>query len=259
MADPGWGEEGTTTIRAGLALGAAAGVLAAIAPRWDLVEGASRDAPGVTKVIEPDRFVGGFGVLIVILLVAAVFVPRLWLWLAGLGVTTGLAGACGLVVISGRTSSDLAPDADVSLLAGGRLLTMAFWVAMVAVAVMLVGFRKMALAPRPAEEGAVADEEGGAARGGTPRPPPRAGGPGASPARARPRSRSRSGSGASSSSSARRSPWRWGRLALGDIRASGGVLPGRGLAIAAVVLGLVALSLLAALVGVGTLAATPSS
>ena len=171
MADPGWGEEGTTTIRAGLALGAAAGVLAAIAPRWDLVEGASRDAPGVTKVIEPDRFVGGFGVLIVILLVAAVFVPRLWLWLAGLGVTTGLAGACGLVVISGRTSSDLAPDADVSLLAGGRLLTMAFWVAMVAVAVMLVGFRKMALAPRPAEEGAVADDEGHA-EGNAPAPTP---------------------------------------------------------------------------------------
>ena len=41
MADPGWGDEGTTTIRAGLALGAAAGVLAAIAPGWDLVEGAS--------------------------------------------------------------------------------------------------------------------------------------------------------------------------------------------------------------------------
>ena len=50
-----------------------------------------------------------------------------------------------------------------------------------------------------------------------------------------------------------------GSLALGDIRASGGVLPGRGLAIAAVVLGLVALCLLAALVGVGTLEATPSS
>ena len=50
-----------------------------------------------------------------------------------------------------------------------------------------------------------------------------------------------------------------GSLALGEIRASDGVLPGRGLAIAAVVLGLVALCLLVALVGVGTLAATPSS
>jgi hypothetical protein len=255
MADPGWGEEGTTTIRAGLALGAAAGVLAAIAPRWDLVEGPSRDAPGVTKVIEPDRFVGGFGVLIVILLVAAVFVPRLWLWLAGLGVTTGLAGACGLVVSSGRTSSDLAADADVSLLAGGRLLTMAFWVAMVAVAVMLVGFRKMALAPRPAEEGVVADAED---EEDAPAPTPSG------------RARRKPGSGKASLAFAlgiggfmivigSSLAVALGTLSLGDIRASGGVLPGRGLAIAAVVLGLVALSLLVALVGVGTLAATPSS
>jgi hypothetical protein len=255
MADPGWGDEGTTTIRAGLALGAAAGVLAAIAPRWDLVEGASRDAPGVTKVIETDRFVGGFGVLIVILLVAAVFVPRLWLWLAGLGVTTGLAGACGLVVISGRTSSDLDPDADVSLLTGGRLLTVAFWVAMVAVAVILVGFRKIALAPRAAEEGAVADDEDAE---DAPAPTPSG------------RARPKPGSGKASLAFAlgiggfiivigSSLAVALGALSLGDIRASGGVLPGRGLAIAAVVLGLVALSLLAALIGVGTLAATPSS
>ncbi len=255
MADPGWGDEGTTTIRAGLALGAAAGVLAAIAPRWDLVEGISRDAPGVTKVIGADGFVGGFGVLIVILLVAAVFVPRLWLWLAGLGVTTGLAGACGLVVISGRTSSDLDPDGDVSLLAGGRLLTLAFWVAMVAVAVMLVGFRKMALAPRPAEEGAVADDED---EEDAPAPTPSG------------RARPKPGSGKASLAFAlgiggfiivigSSLAVALGTLSLGDIRASGGVLPGRGLAIAAVVLGLVALSLLVALVGVGTLAATPSS
>ena len=47
----------------------------------------------------------------------------------------------------------------MSLLTGGGLLTVAFWVAMVAVAVMLVGFRTLALAPRPADEGAAADEE----------------------------------------------------------------------------------------------------
>ena len=45
MADPGWGEKGVTTIRPGLALGAAAGVLAAIAPRWDLVEGPRATPP----------------------------------------------------------------------------------------------------------------------------------------------------------------------------------------------------------------------
>jgi hypothetical protein len=252
MADPAWGDEGVTTIRLGLALGAAAGVIAVVARRWDLVEGPSRADPGVTKVLEADRFVAGLGVLIVILLVAAVFVPRLWLWLAGLGVMTALAGACGLVVISGRTSDDFAPDADVSLLGGGRLLTMAFWVAIVAVAVMLVGFRKLALAPRSADEDAVADEEGDAG-----------------PTR-RTRAGRKLGSGRASLAFAlaiggfiivigASLAVALGTLALGDIRASGGVLPGRGLAIAAVVLGLVALCLLAALVGVGTLAATPSS
>jgi hypothetical protein len=252
MADPGWGEEGVTTIRGGLALGAAAGVLAAIAPRWDMVEGLSRDAPGVTKVIEPGGAVGGFGVLVAVLLGAAVFVPRLWLWLAGLGVTTALAGACGLVVISGRTSSELAPDADVSLLTGGRLLTMAFWVAMVAVAVMLVGFRKMALAPRPAEEGAVVEEEAAAA----PTPSGRAR---RKPASGRALLAFALGIGGFIIVIGSSLAVALGTLALGDIRASEGVLPGRGLAITAVVLGLVALSLLAALVGVGTLAATPSS
>ncbi len=251
MVESGWGEGGAT-IRVGLLLGAAAGVIAAIAPRWDLVEGPSRADPGVTKVIEPDGFVGGFGVLIVILLLAAVFVPRLWLWLAGLGVMTALAGACGLLVISGRTSDDLTPDADVSLLGGGRLLTIAFWVAMVAVAVMLVGFRKLALAPRSADGDAAADEEGAA----DPAPSGRAG--------------RRFGSGRASLAFAlaiggfivviaSSLAVALGTLALGDIRASGGVLPGRGLAIAAVVLGLVALCLLAALVGVGTVAAKPSS
>jgi hypothetical protein len=255
MADPGWGEEGVTTIRAGLALGAAAGVLAAIAPRWDLVEGLSRDVPGVTKVIQPGGAVGGFGVLVAVVLGAAVFVPRMWAWLAGLGLATALAGACGLVVITARTSGDFAPHADVHLLGGGRLLTMAFWVAMVALAVILVGFRKMALAPRPAEEGAVAADED---EEDAPAPTPSG------------RARRKPGSGKASLAFAfgiggfiivigSSLAVALGALALGDIRASGGVLPGRGLAIAAVVLGLVALSLLAALVGVGTLAATPSS
>ena len=252
MADLGRGQEGVTTIRAGLALGAAAGVIAAIAPRWDLVEGPSRADPGVTKVIEPDRFVGGLGVLVVILLVAAVFVPRLWLWLAGLGLATALAGACALVVYNNRTSNEFAPDADVSLLTGGSLLIVAFWVAMVAVAVMLVGFRKLALAPRPIDEGAVADEED--AENDAPS------------GRAK---RSRASGQAllafalsvagiiviigSSLGVA------LGTLTLGEIRASGEHAAGRGLAIAAVVVGLAALCLFAALVGVLTLTAKPGS
>lgn len=250
MADPGWGDEGVTTIRLGLALGAAAGVIAAIAPRWDLVEGPSHDAPGTTKVIETAGALGGFGVLVAIGLAAAVFAPRLWAWLAGLGVATALAGASGLVVINGRTSSDFAPDADVSLLGGGRLLTVAFWVAMVAVAVMLVGFRKLALAPRPAEEDAVGDEEGAVEP---------------TPSGRRTRLRSPKATLAFALSVAGFAiiigsslGVALGTLALGEMRASG-QMAGRGLAAAAIVVGLLALCLLAALVGVLTLTATPSS
>ena len=207
----------------------------------------------MTKVIEPAGAVGAFGVLVAVVLGAAVFAPRLWAWLAGLGLATALAGACGLVVITARTSADFAPHADVHLLGGGRLLTLAFWVAMVAVAVTLVGFRQLALAPRPQEEVAIPDEEIEDPAPGT-----------------RTRTRTKFGS--------RRASFAFafgvvgfiivigsslavalGALALGDIRASGGALPGRGLAIAGLVLGLVALCLLVALVGVGTLAATPSS
>ena len=249
MLGSGWGEGGAT-IRVGLLLGAGAGLLAALAPLADLVEGPSRDTPGVTASLEPGGAVGGFGVLVAIFLLAAVFVPRLWTWLAGLGLATGLSATCGLVVITGRTSDDFAPDADVSLLGGGRLLTVAFWVGIVAVGVMLVGFRQLALAPRPVDEGV--DAESVEADGpGTP---------------AGPRSGSRKASIAfalgvvgfiiviaSSLAVA------LGALALGDIRTSGGTMAGRGLAIAGMVLGLVALCLLAALVGVGTLAAKPSS
>jgi hypothetical protein len=112
------------------------------------------------------------------------------------------------------------------------------------VGVMLVGFRQLALAPRP-DDGAVTEGES---------------------AGVDPRGGSRKASAAfalgivgfvvviaSSLAVA------LGALALGDIRASGGNLAGRGLAIAGLVLGLLALCLLAALVGVGTLAAKPSS
>ena len=251
MADPGWGEEGVTTIRAGLGLGAVACVIAAIAPQWDLVEGPSRDEAGVTKILETPGGVGGLAVLIAIALVVAAFRPRQWLWLAGLGLATALAGACALVVYNGRTSSELAPDADVSLLTGGGLLTVAFWVAMVAVAVMLVGFRTLALAPRPVDEGAAAEEdaEDDAPRGRV--------------ARTRASGKARLAFALSvagiivivgSSLGVA-----LGTLALGEIRTSGEHGAGRGLAIAAIVVGLAALCLLAALVGVLTLTAKPSS
>jgi hypothetical protein len=253
MTDSGWGGGGAT-IRAGLVLGVAAGALAALSPLGSLVEGPSRETPGVTGTLEPGAVVGAFGVVVGVLLLAAAIVPRLWTQLAGLALATALAGTCGLIVITGRTSDDFAPDAEVTLLGGGRLLTAAFWAGLLAVAVMLVGFRRLALAPRPAADDGEAGEEGEEGE------EPGAGGP-ARPARSSGKATTAVVLGAAgfiviiASSLA----VALGALALGDIRASGGRLGGRGLAVTGMVLGLIALCLLAALVGVGTVAAKPSS
>ena len=158
-----------------------------------------------------------------------------------------MAATSGLIVLTGRTSDDFAADADVSLERGGVLLMLAFWVGLAGVIVTLVGFRRLAMG---AAEAPVAPEA--AAEG---------------PEEEQPTTRRTSGKAtvalvlgiagfitvfASTLAVA------FGTLALGDIRASRGTLGGRGAAIAGLVLGFIALSLLIALVGSGMLSATPS-
>ena len=236
-------------VRGGLALGAAAAVLVAIAPTADLASGPGRGDPSRTVTIDLEPAVGALGTAGALLLLAAALAPWLWAHLAGVALTTIVAATSGLIVLTGRTSDDFVADADVTLERGGVLLVLAFWVGLAGVIVTLVGFRRVAMEaagpPFAAEDGepeAVVEEEG--------RPARRTSGK-ATVALVL-------GIAGFITVFASTLAVAFGTLALGDIRASRGTLGGRGVAIAGLVLGFVALSLLIALVGSGMLSATPS-
>jgi len=233
----------STLVRAGLGIGALAGVLVALAPTGDLAEGPARGAPDTVATVDLEPIVSALGIAAAVLLVVAAAAPVLWAHLAGVALTTILAATAGLIVLSGRTSDDFAADADVSLQSGGLLLVLAFWLGLAGVFVTLVGFRRVAM-----ESSQAALEEGSAAQE-----------PGAAPRNSRKATIALVlGVAGFITVVASSLAIALATLALGDIRASGGRLGGRGFAIAGLVLGFVTLSLLAALVGLGALTAVPS-
>ena len=236
-------------VRVGLAIGAAAGVLVALAPSGDLASGPARGAPRTTRHHRPRAGRGRPGRR---RRRCSCSRPRLapWLWahLAGVALTTVVAATSGLIVLTGRTSDDLAPDADITLERGGILLMLAFWVGLAGTIVTLVGFRQVAIgAAEPAGATEVV----------------------AGPEEEQEEHPARRTSGKATASLilgiagfitvfASTLAVAFGTLALGDIRASRGALGGRGVAIAGLALGFIALSLLIALVGSGMTSATPS-
>ncbi len=138
-------------------------------------------------------------------------------------------------MIVARTSDNFAEDADLTMRAGGLVLVGSFWLAMTGIVVTLVGIRMVAIAA----------------------PPP-------TMARTGPQQRARTAGLAAmlgvlgvvivvTSGIA----VAYGVLALGDIRSSGERLTGRGMAVAGVALGILVLSALAAIGGVGAWVAQP--
>jgi hypothetical protein len=229
-------------VRVGIALGAIAALLVAIAPTWGLVEGPARGAPSTTASVALDSSVGVFGIVTAVLIVAAAAAPWLRAHLAGLGVATLVLASAGLLVRNGRRSEDLAAGADLSLLGGGTTLVIAFWVGLAAVIVTLVGFRRVAMTTPPPEP-ALEEEPAGTGRTRT----------SARAAMALVVSAAgffTAGVGASIGIAL-------GALTLGEIRASGGRLAGRGVATAALVVGMIILSLIVAFGGVEMLASKP--
>jgi hypothetical protein len=225
-------------VRGGLALGAVAGVLVALAPMGDLVSGPARGASDTTATIDLEGSVTVLGVAGVLLLAAAAMVPWLWAHLAGLALTPMVGITAGLIVLAGRASDDFAPEAGLSLERGGTLLVLAFWVSVVAVIVILVGFRQVAMAI-PERQAVEADPEA--------EPPRRTSGK----ATVSVVLGIAGFLGAFAAALAFAAPLAiaFGTLALGDIRAWGGELRGRGVALTGIVLGIISLSLLIALVG----------
>jgi hypothetical protein len=237
MTDDGYGRA-ITTIRAGLSLGAAAAILLALSPLFDVVTGPAAHPPPAEFTAGVGTSVGVGAAIGAIVILAAVAQRVLWQHLLGVVVVTGVALLSALLVITARTSDDFASDADITLQTGGILLIMAFWVALVAVVVALVGVRMVAQAAPPPI--IPADRRGQLVK-----------------ARTAPVAAALGAAGVvlvitSGAAVA------YGVLALGDIRSSDGRLIGRGFALTGVVLGILVLSLLAAIGGVGSLTAAPS-
>jgi hypothetical protein len=236
MADDGLGRA-IATIRAGLALGAVAALLMALSPLFDLADGPARSPAGATFTAGVGVSVAAIAIVAGLGIAASLFWRILWLHLLGIVLATAVALVSALLVIAARTSDDFAEGADLSLHAGAVLLISAFWLALVGVGVALVGVRMVAIAAPPPV--IPASRAGQIVK-----------------ARTAPISAILGVIGVVVVVTAGAAA-AYGVLALGDIRSSNGRLTGRGMALTGLVLGVLVLSLLAAVGGVGTLVASP--
>lgn len=215
-------------VRIGLALAGLAGVLVALAPLSDIVEGPAAEPEGTVHTAAAGASVAVIAAIGAAIVLGAAALRVLWLHMLGLVLGTGLALMAALLVVTARASDEFADGAGLEVRAGGLLLVTGFWLALAGVVVALVGVRRVAQAAPPVTL-----------------PPGRI-----QRARTAPVAAILGIAGVvvvvtSAAAVA------YGTLALGDIRSSGERLTGRGMATAGVVLGILVLSLLAAVGGVG--------
>jgi hypothetical protein len=236
MSDDGYGRA-IATIRAGLWTAAAAAILLALSPLFDIVTGPAAEPAGAEFTAGVGTSVGVIAAVAAVAIIAAVAQRVLWLHLLGVVFATGVALLSALLVITARISDDFAADADLTLQTGGVLLVMAFWLALIGVVVTLVGIRMVAQAAPPP---IIPDS----ARGELVK------------ARTAPMSAALGVVGVVLVVTAGAAV-AYGVLALGDIRSSNGRLIGRGLALTGLILGILVLSLLATIGGVGAFTASP--
>lgn len=233
-------------LRVGLAIGALAGVLLALAGLSDLAEGRPRDGGDQLLVLGPTDVVALIGAIAAVLVITTIVAPFPWARLVGIVVTTAVATTAGFEGIRARIAEDFVADERTTLLAGGILVVAAFWTAVAGIAVSLLAMRQIAQ-DRTEEPDEVLDEI-----------PMRPDG--------RPlRSSLKASLGFTLGLIGVLAPVLSAVAvalslgALGDIRAFKGRLGGRGMAIAGVVLGITGLSLLIAVLGVGALVLTPQA
>lgn len=235
---------GDRLLRASFALGAVAALLLVLAPLGELVEGRLRAHDDVTTTLSVEPVVAIIGAVALVLAVGAAFAPWSWVPYAGVLVVTAVSTTSGIEVVRGRISSTFVADERTTLQGGGIMLFVAFWLGIIAIGAALIALRQVALA-RPPAPPEVRD---------------------AMPLRTdgRPlRSSLRATLGAALGVCGVIAPVFSGVAAalsvtaLGDVRAYGGRLGGRGVAIAGVVLGIIGLSLMIAILGVGALVLQP--
>jgi Domain of unknown function (DUF4190) len=141
----------------GLALGVVAALVTVFAAGRVLVSGPSnaRDYFGDENYDVDAGFVA-FVVVVGILIAVAIGLPYLWARLVGIGLTAFLAVSLVVMVVAARGNDEqFAPNYDVSLGSGGVILVAAFLLALAGLTLALVGAREL-----------------GADRYGPPAPPP---------------------------------------------------------------------------------------
>lgn len=200
------GERYPATIlgRAGLIVAAVGGVLAAVTSGSEVV-----DQEGFVSIsVTQGAWLGIVGTVVCL---AAALAPWVWARLTGLGVAMLFGVIFAFAVIGFRTSEDLVGGIDVSLSRGGVLLMSASLLFFAGTAIGLVGFRKAVRGPEPGVQAAEGKGVASLVLGIVgllipPLAPPAVG---------------------------------LALMGMDDVRASGGRIGGRGIAIAGLVLGIV--------------------
>lgn len=139
-------------VRLALALAAAAGVLALAGGLLDAAAGPARGRPGATAVVSARPGLVAVCVAAGAAAAAAAALRRPWAHLTGVVAATLVAAFAAAAVVGARADEAIAARAAVELRAGGILLASAFAVGAAAVAVALLGYRRMARTP-PAPTG----------------------------------------------------------------------------------------------------------
>ena len=129
-------------LSAGLVLGIISCLIAMAAPGRALVSGPARVAGRQLVIDLPANTVLVFVIAAVVLL-AMLLLRGAWAKLLGAAVAFGLAGTEALMVTIAKTSTRFHPGAATHLESGGRILGIAFIVAIVGVVVMIVGAREL--------------------------------------------------------------------------------------------------------------------
>ena len=217
-----------TVIRGGLGLAGVAAVLVALSPLGDIVTGPAAEPPGAVHTAGTGASVAVIAGIAAAGILAAAALRLLWPHMVALVLATGVALVAALLVIAARTSDEFADGASLDVGPGGLLLVTAFWLSLAGVVIALVGVRLVAQAAPPVRMTSNTLQR----------------------ARTAPLAAILGAVGVvvvvtSALAVA------YGTLALGDIRSSEDRLAGRGMATAGVVLGVLVLSLLAAVGGVG--------
>lgn len=129
-------------ISAGLVLAIVSSLIAISAAGRPLVSGPGRVAGRHLVIDLPANTVAVFAVAAVAL-VAMLLVAATWAKLLGAAIAFGLAGTEALMVTIAKTSTRFHPGATTHLESGGRLLGAAFVVGIVGVILMIVGAREL--------------------------------------------------------------------------------------------------------------------